>query len=48
MLLQVTFLMYLFTGPSNTKPVVRKLLVSFLFDLRCSEFYDDDYDGEMI
>jgi hypothetical protein len=37
--------MYLFIDLSSTKPVVSKLLVSFMFDLRCLEYYDDDDDG---
>jgi hypothetical protein len=33
--------MYLLIGLSSTEPVVSKLLVSFLFDLRCPELCDD-------
>jgi len=37
--------MYLFTDLSSTEPAVSKLLVSFLFDLRCSEICGDDGGG---
>jgi hypothetical protein len=42
---QVAFLMYLFVDLSSTEPVVSKLLVSFLFDLRCLEIYGDGGGG---
>jgi hypothetical protein len=36
---------YVLIDLSSTEPVVSKLLVSFLFDLRCSEVCNDD-DGD--
>ena len=43
---QVPFLMYLFIDLSSTEPVVSKLLVGFLFDLRRLEIYSDDDDDD--
>jgi len=38
--------MYLFIDLSSTEPVVSKLLVGFLFDLRRLEIYSDDDDDD--